>query len=356
MSSKINVGTAVRWMIKKSDKILITGAAGFIGSKVVQTLLTYGFTNLRCFVRPTSNIAILQSIMKESGSEEAEIFRGNLLSCDDCVQAVGDVAVIYHLAAGIDKTYPGCFLNSVVATRNLLEAAIREKTLQRFVNTSSIAVYSNEKIKCGGLLDETCEVDTKLLERHEPYTYGKAKQDELVLEYAQRHHLPYVIVRPSVVFGPGKAKITDRIGTDIFGVFLHLGLKNIIPLTYVDNCAEAIALAGLTEGIEGQIFNIVDDDLPRSREFLKLYKRNVRHIFSIPVSYRLWFFFNILWEKYSEWSEEQLPPLFNRRTCAIYWKGNTYSNRKAKDLLGWEPKVGMDEALGRFFSYMSERT
>jgi len=204
-------------------------------------------------------------------------------------------------------------------------------------------------------MDESCEVDDKLVERHEPYTYGKAKQDELVLEYAKKKDLPYVIVRPSVVFGPGKAKITDRVGTDTFGVFLHLGLNNRIPLTYVDNCAEAIVLAGLKEGIDGQVFNILDDDLPRSKEFLKLYKQNVRKLFSLPVPYPVWYLFNFLWEKYSYWSGGQLPPVFNRRSCVVYCKGNTYSNKKAKALLGWQPRVTMSDALDKFFAYMRER-
>ncbi len=190
--------------------------------------------------------------------------------------AAEGVSIVYHLAAGVEKSFPGCFLNSVVTTRNLLDAVIKGQTLKRFVNISSIAVYSNEKIPRGGLMDESCEVDTKFVERWEAYTYGKAKQDEIVLEYAHKYNVPYVIVRPSVVFGPGKAKITDRIGTNTFGIFLHLGLNNRIPLTYVDNCAEAIVLAGLRKGIEGQVFNIFDDDLPTSREFLKRYKREVR--------------------------------------------------------------------------------
>jgi len=342
------------WIADPSDLILITGANGFIGSKVVEILLEYGFTKLRCIVRSSRNLSNLRRIA-DSSKAQVEFFQGNLISRDDCNRAVKDVSVIYHLAAGIDKTYPGCFLNSVVTTRNLVDSAIAEPTLKRFVNTSSIAVYSNEKIKRGGLMDETCDVDDKLIERCEPYTYGKAKQDALVLEYAKNHHLPYVIVRPSVVFGPGKAKITDRIGTDAFGVFLHLGLNNVIPLTYVDNCAEAIVLAGLKKGIEGQVFNIVDDDLPRSREFLKLYKRKVRKFFSIPVPYPAWFFFNYLWESYAKWSQGQLPPVFNRRSCAVYWKGNSYSNKKAKELLGWEPRMRMGEALDRFFTYMRER-
>jgi nucleoside-diphosphate-sugar epimerase len=122
----------------------------------------------------------------------------------------------------------------------------------------------------------------------------------------------------------------------------------------VDNCAEAIVLAGLKKGIEGQIINIVDDDLPKSTEFLNLYKRKVRNFFSIPIPYPAWYLFNALWEKYSKSSGGQLPPVFNRRSCAVYWKSNSYSNKKAKELLGWEPRVPMSEALDKFFAYMRE--
>ena len=342
------------YIVNPEETILVTGANGFIGSRVVRTLLSYGFKRVRCLTRATSNSMNLEAIAKEFGRINLEIVNGNLLSGDACKIAAEGVSIIYHLAAGIEKSFPGCFLNSVVTTRNLLEAVIIGQTLKRFVNISSIAVYSNEKIQRGGLMDESCEVDDKLVERYEPYTYGKAKQDELVLEYAKKQNLPYVIVRPSVVFGPGKAKITARIGTDTFGVFLHLGLNNTIPLTYVDNCAEAIVLAGLRKGIEGQVFNIFDDDLPKSREFLRLYKRKVHNFLSVPIPYWVWFFFNYLWERYSKWSEGQLPPVFNRRTCSVYWKGNRYSNKKAKELLGWQPRVKMIEALARFFAYMRE--
>lgn len=338
-------------IISKTHLILITGAGGFIGSKVVQTLLAYGFKKLRCLVRSNSNFSELKQAADDANAD-VEFIQGNLLSRDDCSHAVKNVSVIYHLAAGVEKSFPGCFLNSVVTTRNLLDAAIQEPTLKRFVNTSTIAVYTNENIPRGGVLDETCEVDTMFVERAEAYTYGKAKQDELVLEYAQKYHLPYVIVRPSVVFGPGKARITDRIGTDTFGIFLHLGLGNTIPMTYVENCAEAIVLAGFREGIDGQVFNITDDNLLTSRQFLRKYKRQVKNIRSIPVLYWLWYSFNAVWEKYSKWSEGQLPPVFNRRTCEVYWKRVKYSNKKAKELLGWQPKVPMNDALDIFFKYM----
>ncbi len=66
------------------------------------------------------------------------------------------------------------------------------------------------------------------------------------MEYGEKRGLPYVIVRPGVVYGPGIKGIHGRIGIDTFGPFLHLGGSNRIPLTYMDNCAEAIVLAGLT--------------------------------------------------------------------------------------------------------------
>ena len=61
-----------------------------------------------------------------------------------------------------------------------------------------------------------------------------------------------------------------RVGIDTFGVFLHLGGSNQIPLTYVDNCADAIALAGLKPGIDGEVFNIGGDTPVSLRELTKL--------------------------------------------------------------------------------------
>lgn len=343
-----------RYIISTDEIILVTGANGFIGSRVLRTLLSYGFNNVRCFTRPTSSSRKLEAMVNEFNQANLEIVKGNLLSRNDCAIAADGASVVYHLAAGIDKTFPGCYLNSVVTTRNLLDAVTEGQTIKRLVNISSLAVYSNEKIRRGGLLDESCEMDAKLVERYDPYAYGKAKQDAMVHEYARTMGLPFVIVRPGVAIGPGKAKIPGRVGIDTFGVFLHLGLNNQMPFTYVDNCAEAIVLAGLKNGIEGEVFNIVDDDLPSSRELLRLYKKNVRRFMSIPIPYPAFYLFNYLWERYSKWSEGQLPPAFNRRTCAAYFKGNRYSNEKAKRLLGWHPRMPMGEALQSFFAYARE--
>ena len=337
------------------DQILVTGANGFIGSWVVRTLLTRGFRKIRCLTRSTSGLGNLERVCAEFGDSAVEVLNGNLLARAACANATNGVAVVYHLAAGVEKTFPGCFLNSAVTTRNLLDAVTAARTIRRFVNISSLAVYSNAQIRRGGVIDETCEIDTHLVERHDPYAYGKAKQDEVVREYGRHGALPYVIVRPGITFGPGKTRIPGRVGIDTFGIFMHLGLRNVMPLSYVENCAEAIVLAGLIQGINGEEINVVDDDLPRSREFLRRYKRTVRQIRTVPVPYCVFYLFNLVWEKYSLWSCGQLPPVFNRRTCEAYYKGQSFSNQKAKALLGWRPRVGMSEALDRFYAYARDQ-
>ena len=281
-----------------------------------------------------------------------QIFEGNLLPREDCRAATEGVALVFHLAAGTEKTFPGCYMNSVVATRNLLDSILDNGNLKRFVNVSSLAAYSNADTNGSGILDETCEIDPHPHLRYEAYTYGKVKQDEMVLEYAKRFRIPYVIVRPGDVFGPGKNKISGKIGIDTFGIYLQLGGRNPVPLTYVDNCAEAIVLAGIKKGVEGEIFNIVDDKLPTGREFLKMYKRNVKKIQSLYIPYPVTYFLCYLWEKYADWSKGQVPPVFNRRRCVAHWKKVKYSNEKLKDRLGWRPRVEMQEALNRYFNFM----
>jgi nucleoside-diphosphate-sugar epimerase len=339
-------------IIDCDDPILVTGSNGFIGSRVVETLLRSGYSNLRCLVRPSSNLTRLDAILRDFRNARVEVIQGNLLSREDCARAAKDVTVIFHLAAGIEKTFAGSFMNSVVTTRNLLDAVIQFGTLKRFVNISSLATYSNWNIGSGKLLDETCELESQPVERAEAYTFAKLKQDELVIEYGQKYRIPYVILRPGAVYGPGARQLTSRVGIDTFGVFLHLGGANRIPLTYVDNCAEAIVLAGLRPGVDGEVFNVVDNDLPTSRQFLKMYKKHGKRFRSIYVPYWLFYGFCWVWEKYSRWSEGQLPPVFNRRRCSVYWKGNSYTNQKLKDRLEWRPTVTFSEASRRYFEYV----
>jgi nucleoside-diphosphate-sugar epimerase len=343
-------------IVGPDDPILITGATGFIGSRVVASLLDRGFRRLRCFSRPSSSLVNLRELMEQyQGRAEIELVRGNLLRREDCLTATKDIAVIYHLAAGAgEKSFPDAFMNSVVATKNLLDAMLQQGELRRFVNVSSFTVYTNERKPTGRLLDESCPIESDPRRIRDAYGYAKVKQDELVMEFGKKREVPFVIVRPGTVFGPGKTQITGRVGIDTFGIFMHLGGGNHIPFTYVENCADAIALAGLKQGVEGEVFNIVDDDLPTSGEFLRLYKHNVKPFRSIYMPHAVSYLMFRMWEKYSDWSEGQIPPVFNERRWRAEVKRTSYSNAKLKTRLGWIPKIGMREGLGRFFESCRE--
>jgi nucleoside-diphosphate-sugar epimerase len=338
-------------IIGPDDPILVTGAAGFIGSRLVERLVERGFRSLRCFVRPSSDTAPLEGVARRhAGRARLQIIRGNLLSRGDCAAATRDVAVAFHLAAARgEKSFADAFMNSVVTTRNVLDAVRQAGSLRRFVNISSFSVYTNIAKSRRRLLDESCPVEQRPALRGDPYSFAKTKQDEMVLEYGRQFAIPYVIVRPGYVYGPGNVAITGRVGLGTFGLFLHLGGSNTIPFTYVDNCADAILLAGLTPGVDNEIFNVVDDDLPRSRRFLKLYKRNVRRFSSLYLPHAASYALCLLWEKYSAWSQGQLPPVFNRRLWHVYWKKTQYSNQKLKIRLGWTPRVPTTEGLARYF-------
>ena len=345
-----------KYITSPEDRILVTGSNGFIGTKVVRHLLEHGFTNLVCFVRPSSRLDNLNEVLGRFPSGEGvELISGDLLSRNDCRKAAEDVSVIYHLAAGFDKSFAGAFMNSALATRNLMDAFLELGQPKRFVNVSSFAVYSNRRLKRGALLDETCPLEDAPQERYDAYGFGKLKQEELVIEYGKKYALPYVILRPGPVFGPGKRDLNGRIGIRTFGIFIQVSGSNLLPLTFVDNCAEAIALAGLKSGIEGEVFNIVDDELLTSSQFLRAYKKRVHPFFAVRVPYALAYGLCFLWEKYSKWSKGQLPPIFNRRRCAAEWKSNRFSNRKLRERLGWKPRVDMDKAMDSFLAQFEPR-
>src|SRR5205809_2312598 len=336
------------YIASPGDRILVTGSNGFIGSKVVEKLLEYGFANLRCFIRPSSRVDHLEKALSRlDAGRNVELVTGDLLSRDDCRKAAEGVSIIYHLAAGMEKSFAGAFMNSALTSRNLMDAFLQFGEPKRFVNISSFAVYSNLGLRRGALLDENCPLEDAPQKRFDAYGFGKLKQEELVREYGEKYKLPYVILRPGYVFGPGKRELNGRVGINTFGFFIQVDGSHLLPLTFVDNCAEAIVLAGLKAGVDGEVFNVVDDDLLTSRQFLRLYKKRVNR-FSARIPYFVAHVLSLLWEKYSKWSNGQLPAVFNHRRCAAEWKENRYSNQRLHERLDWKPKLSMEQAMESF--------
>ncbi|MGC2703028.1 MAG: NAD-dependent epimerase/dehydratase family protein, partial [Candidatus Acidiferrales bacterium] len=220
----------VSFIISPDDPILVTGAAGFIGSRVVENLLERGFRNLVCFARVSGKFAKIEDIARRYPSAQIKLCKGNLLSREDCEVACKDVMLIIHLAAGTgEKSYPDAFMNSVVTTRNLLDASLRCGRLRRFLLISSFSVYTNCGKPRGRLLEESCAVEEHGDLRGEAYCFAKVKQEQILTQYSENFGIPHVVVRPGSVYGPRKQAIVGRVGIDSFGLFLHIGGSNAIP-------------------------------------------------------------------------------------------------------------------------------
>src|SRR5206468_11152257 len=96
------------YIASSGDRILVTGSNGFIGVKVVEILLEYGFCNLRCFVRPSSQLNRSKEVLgRFPAGKNVELVVGDLVSRADCRKAAVGVSAIYHLAAGMDRFFAG---------------------------------------------------------------------------------------------------------------------------------------------------------------------------------------------------------------------------------------------------------
>jgi len=333
-------------------KILVTGSAGFLGSELVERLLVRGERDLRCFVRPGSRLERLDALRERFPDAEIEYYSGNLTSARDAAAALKGVRVVYHLAAAMAGSAADMFLNSVVTSKNLLEAVRKRKTV-KVVLVSSFGVYGVSDLPAGTRVDENTPLESKP-ETRDVYSYSKWRQETLFHDYQREHGFPLVVLRPGVIYGPGSGSMSSRVGLNIFGLFFRFGRSNLLPLTYVTNCAEAIAVAGAHPDAVGNVYNVHDDDLPTAAEYLREYRRRVKGLPWVPVPYVATSTLSRMVEWYHGWSRGQLPAVLTPYKSDAMWKGNTFDNSKLKSL-GWEPLVSTREGLDRSFTFWRDQ-
>ena len=328
--------------------VLVTGAGGFLGGALVERLLVRGEKDVRCFMRTQTNRSALEALAQKHPGARVQFITGNLMSPSDIETALKGVDTVYHLAAGMSGAPADLFLNTVVASKNLLEAAKDLKSL-RIVLVSSFGVYGVADLPRGSVLDERTALEPHP-EKRDPYSYAKLRQELLFREYQSRYGFELVVLRPGVVYGPGGGAFSARVGLALGPLFLHLGGGNKIPLTFVENCADAIVVAGQSPKAAGEAFNVHDDDLPTSRQYLKAYKRDVRPVRSLRIPYWLMQLISRAVARYHVYSRGQMPAVFTPYKTATLWKGTRFSNEKLK-AIGWQPLVPTQEGLRRTFEY-----
>jgi nucleoside-diphosphate-sugar epimerase len=222
------------------------------------------------------------------------------------------------------------------------------------VLVSSFGVYGVAGLRRGALVDESTPLEPHP-ERRDPYSFAKYRQEALFREYQQRCGFELVILRPGVIYGPGGGHFSTRVGVGLPGLFLHVGGSNLLPLSYVRNCAEAIAFVGDSREAANQVFNVHDDGLVTAARYLSLYRRKVRRIRSVRVPYQVMLAISRLVEWYHHYSKGQLPAIFTPYKSSTLWKGNRFSNQKLKSA-GWKQLVPTEKALEETFASFRTET
>ncbi len=326
-------------------KLLVTGASGFLGRYVVNDGLGRGHS-VRAMIRPATRCRS----MIWTDHPRVEIVRVDLRSKRELVDALRGIDVVIHAAATKSGDSHAILTGTLVATENLLGAMI-EAQVRRIVLVSSFAVYDYLRLPSFTELNESSPLESRPQER-DAYCQSKLAQEELVLKCAERNGWEWTIVRPGAVYGQ-EEQWTARLGIKGSRSWVRLGAWALVPLTYVENCAEAIVLAAETRGAVGQVLNIVDDELPRQRTyFSELHRRTIPRprVLRIP-----WTMLRLMAR--CSWLTNRL--IFNGRVRLPYMlvpaklhalaKPLRYPNRRMKEATGWQPRFSPDEALRRCF-------
>lgn len=331
--------------------VLLTGAGGFLGQRLAMSLLAQGVVRLRLHYRNAAPMGQVEALAAAFPQAALEVVAGNLQARGTLAGLVEGVDTVVHAAAGMRGAAADMFANTVIGTRNLLEAGVAAR-VRRVLLVSSFAVYRTQPLAAGDVLDESVEMEADAVDRG-AYAFAKTAQERLALEWQVRHGFELVRVRPGVIYGPGGGEFSARVGIQAMGVFFSLGGSATLPLTHVDNCADAIAVAAL-KGTPGAVFNVVDDDLPSCADYLRDYKKAVRPLRSIALPYAVLWWSSRWLERYHKRSKGQLPAVFTPRIVESMYRPLRYSNAALK-ALGWAPRVSTREGLAASFAHFREK-
>ena len=225
------------------DKVLVTGASGFVGSAVAAKLVERGFS-VRALVRATSPRAHLAGL-------DLDYVQGDLRDAETIRPAMAGVRYLFHVAADYRlwaRDRNEIVVNNVTGTRVMMEEALRAG-VERIVYTSSVATLAVQRD--GTSVDETVPLDE--LKAIGAYKRSKVAAERLVERMIAQQGLPAVIVNPSTPIGPRDVKPTPtgRIIVEAargrMPAFVDTGLN----LVHVDDVAQG-HLAALDRGKIGE--------------------------------------------------------------------------------------------------------
>ncbi len=320
-------------------KALVTGASGFLGRSIVRRLRQEQ-VEVRALLRPGR-------ILNEPGIEVVE---GDI--CDDAGvdNAIRGVDWVIHAAARVETSgsWEQFAEVNVRGTRRVIRAA-HTAGVPRIVHISSLSVYAVPHD--GVTVTEESPYESEA-DAHGGYSRSKLAADRLALDAARRG-APVVVLRPALLYGPGKRPSAARQSFNAGRFKLILARPDyLLPLAYVDNVADAVLLAARAEDAVGKAFTIVDEHVRQAdyvTRYLAASGETWRPVF-LPVG--LVATAASVLERALRLARRRSPITYHQVVRAT--RSARFDCTRAERLLGWRPAVNVDEGLRRTFASLRE--
>jgi nucleoside-diphosphate-sugar epimerase len=330
----------------REELCLLTGATGFIGGRLAERLVREGYS-VRCLARPSSDTSALEQL-------DVEISTGDLTDASSLAGAVAGCAYVCHCGALVSDwaTTDEIAAINVGGTRDLLQAAAGA-SVRRFIHFSSTDVYGYPEDRA---IDETYTA-TRF---RNWYAQTKLEAETEVRRVEAAGALEAVILRPATVYGPGSTDVIGEIARAIRDRHMLLvdGGRPVAGLCFVENLIDAALLALRHDAAPGHAFN-VSDGLDVTWKQLTdglaegLGCPSVRWSLPYPLANSLGFALEHGYRLLRRTTGITAPPLLSRQAVQVLGKNQDFSNRKLRETLGWEPRVGYTTGLQATLAWLS---
>jgi predicted dehydrogenase/nucleoside-diphosphate-sugar epimerase len=244
----------------KDKVVLVTGATGSIGGRLVEKLVIEHQAQVSVLVRNLSNLSRVSRL-------PVSVYQGDITDFDAVNKAVEGCEFVFHCAYAFGTSPAEQERVAVVGSRNVARAVLEHK-VRSMVYVSTISVYEP---MADGDLDEMAP------KKPSGWTYPdtKKKAEKVMLEFHGQHALPVVIVQPTIVYGPFVKGWTQgpvnqlKSGT----VVLPDDGSGLCNAVYIDDVADSLILAAMTPNAIGETFLISDTEPVTWREFYSAYEK-----------------------------------------------------------------------------------
>ena len=303
-------------------KVLVTGAGGYVGRHVVQALCQRGHQVRAIDIRPL-HVADLGW-----NGLAVDLVQGDLCGSGDV--AVRGMDAVIHLAARMKGSDSQQVAGTVEPTLQLIKA-MESAGVNRLVLASSVSVYDWQKAQ--GSLDEDSPLELRV-ERRDQYAMAKLRQEEVVRQAAQRNGWVLTILRPAIIWGAGMWDL-PQLGPRAGSLRVVIGPSRRLPLTHVENCADAFAIAVNHPAAADQTLNVADGEGPTAWEYVtEMRRRGLLAGTAVPVPFGLGM---LVARVYGFLGIRKGPKLLWPACFAARFKPLDVSGNRLRQRLGWRP-------------------